>query len=123
MLMRINMTGKNYTKAGTIRAEISSAKLAYIVGENNSKKGRYENMKILSVEKREEILFIGLLEGKEYKGLINPSVLGGIDSYTEEAIEIETITTFFELNGEKYYTIVGTDKSGKIVYTEIQENK
>ena len=123
MLMRINMTGKNYTKAGTIRAEISSAKLAYIVGENNLKKGRYENMKILSVEKREEILFIGLLEGKEYKGLINPSVLGGIDSYTEEAIEIETITTFFELNGEKYYTIVGTDKSGKIVYTEIQENK
>lgn len=121
--MRINMTGKNYTKAGTIRAEISSAKLAYIVGENNLKKGRYENMKILSVEKREEILFIGLIEGKEYKGLINPSVLGGIDAYTEEAIKIETTTTFFELNGEKYYTIVGTDKSGKIVYTEIQENK
>lgn len=50
-------------------------------------------------------------------------MLGGIDGYTEEAIEIETTTTFFELNGEKYYTVVGTDKKGKIVYTEIQENK
>lgn len=80
-------------------------------------------MKILSVEKREEILFIGLLEGKEYKGLISPAWLGGENSYTEKEIEIETITTFFELNGEKYYTIVGTDKSGEIVYTDIQENK
>lgn len=80
-------------------------------------------MKILSVEKREETLFLGLLEGKEYKGLISPSWLGGGDSHTEKEIEIETITTFFELNGEKYYTIVGTDKSDKIVYTDIQENK
>lgn len=79
-------------------------------------------MKILNVEKRKETLYIGLVEGKEYKGLISPAWLGGEDSYTEKEIEIETITTFFELNGEKYYTIVGTDMNGEIVYTDIQEN-
>ena len=79
-------------------------------------------MKILSVEKRKEILFIGLIKGEEYKGLISPTLLGGEDSYTEKEIEIETITTFFELNGEKYYTIVGTDMNGEIVYTDIQDN-
>lgn len=79
-------------------------------------------MKVLNVERRNEILFIGLVEGKEYKGLISPSYLGGADSYTEKEIEIETTTTLFELNGKKYYTIVGTDMNGEIVYTDIQEN-
>lgn len=79
-------------------------------------------MEILNVEKRKETLYIGLVEGNEYKGLISPSCLGGADSYTEKEVEIETITTFFELNGKKYYTVVGTNKSGEIVYTDIQEN-
>lgn len=80
-------------------------------------------MKILDVEKRKETLYSGTVEGKEYKGLISPASFGGIDSHTDKAIEIDVTVTLFELNGEKYYTVVGTDVNGEIVYTDIQENK
>ena len=80
-------------------------------------------MKILDVEKRRETLYSGTVEGKEYKGLISPASLGGIDSHTDKAIEIDVTVTLFELNGEKYYTVIGTDVNGEIVYTDIQENK
>ena len=80
-------------------------------------------MEILDVEKRKETLYSGTVEGKEYKGLISPASLGGIDSHTDKAIEIDVTVTLFELNGEKYYTVVGTDVNGEIVYTDIQENK
>lgn len=79
-------------------------------------------MEILDVEKRKETLYSGIVEGKEYKGLISPSYLSA-DSHTDKAIEIDVTVTLFELNGEKYYTVVGTDVNGEIVYTEIQENK
>lgn len=80
-------------------------------------------MKILDVEKRKETLYSGIVEGKEYEGLISPVSLGGIDSHTDKAVEIDVTVTLFELNGEKYYTVVGTDVNGEIVYTDIQENK
>lgn len=79
-------------------------------------------MKILDVEKRKETLYIGLVEGKEYEGLISPSCLSA-DSYIEKTIEIDTIVELFELNGKKYYSIIGKDVNGEIVYTDIQENK
>jgi hypothetical protein len=80
-------------------------------------------MKILDVEKRKETLYIGLVEGKEYEGLISPASLGGIDSHIDKTVEIDVTVTLFELNGEKYYTVIGTDVNGEIVYTDIQENK
>lgn len=80
-------------------------------------------MEILDVEKRKETLYSGTVEGKEYKGLISPASLGGIDSHTDKAIEIDVTVVFFELNGGKYYAILGRDVNGEIVYTDIQENK
>lgn len=78
-------------------------------------------MKVLNVEKRRETLYIGLVEGKEYEGLVSPSYLSA-DSYIEKTIEIDTIVELFELNGEKYYSVIGKDENGDIVYTDIQEN-
>lgn len=83
-------------------------------------------MKILDVEKRRETLYSGTVEGKEgkeYKGLISPASFGGIDSHTDKTTEIDVTVTLFELNGEKYYTVIGTDVNGEVVYTDIQENK
>ena len=79
-------------------------------------------MKVLNVEKRRETLYIGLVEGNEYEGLVSPSYLSA-DSYIEKTIEIDTIVELFELNGEKYYSVIGKDENGDIVYTDIQENK
>lgn len=80
-------------------------------------------MKILDVEKGKETLYSGTVECKEYKGLISPASLGGIDSHTDKTVEIDVTVTLFELNGEKYYTVIGTDVNGEVVYTDIQENK
>lgn len=80
-------------------------------------------MKILDVEKRKETLYSGTVESKEYKGLISPASFGGIDSHTDKTTEIDVTVTLFELNGEKYYTVIGTDVNGEVVYTDIQENK
>lgn len=79
-------------------------------------------MEILDVEKRKETLYSGTVEGKEYKGLVSPSYLSA-DSHTDKAIEIDVTVVLFELNGGKYYAILGRDVNGEIVYTDIQENK
>ena len=80
-------------------------------------------MKILNVENRKGTLYCGTVEGEEYKGLVSPASLGGIDSHTDKTTEIDVTVTLFELNGEKYYTVIGTDVNGEVVYTDIQENK
>lgn len=49
--------------------------------------------------------------------------LCGIDSHTDKTVEIDVTVTLFELNGKKYYTVIGTDVNDEIVYTDIQENK
>ena len=79
-------------------------------------------MKILNVEKRKDILYEGFIEGEYYKGLINPILLGTFDCYNIKAIDIEVTLTLFEIRGKKYYTIIGTNLEGSIVYEDIQEN-
>lgn len=76
-------------------------------------------MKIYSVDKSENTLYVGLIEGKEYKGFIHPSVLGGIDSSVEQEIKVNVTTVYFEIHETKYYISAASDDKGNIVYTEI----
>mgnify|MGYP004526389851 CR=1 FL=1 len=78
-------------------------------------------MKIYSVDKSENTVYVGLIEGKEYKGFIHPSVLGGIDSSVEQEIKVNVTTVYFEVHTIKYYISIAFDEKGNIVYTEIDK--
>lgn len=76
-------------------------------------------MKIYSVDKSENTVYVGLIEGKEYKGFIHPSVLGGIDSSVEQEIKVNVTTVYFEVHATRYYISIAFDDKGNVVYSEI----
>lgn len=78
-------------------------------------------MKICSVNKQENTLYVGLVEGKEYKGFIHPSILGGIDSSVEQEIKVNVTTVYFKILTITYYISIAFDKKDNVVYTEIDK--
>lgn len=78
-------------------------------------------MKICSVNKQENTLYVGLVEGKEYKGFIHPSILGGIDSSVEQEIKVNVTTVYFEILTIRYYILIASDEKDNVVYTEIDK--
>ena len=78
-------------------------------------------MKICSVNKQENTLYVGLVEGKEYKGFIHPSILGGIDSSVEQEIKVNVTTVYFKIITITYSILIGFYEKYKFVYTEIDK--
>lgn len=78
-------------------------------------------MKICSVNKQENTLYVGLVEGKEYKGFIHPSILGGIDSSVEQEIKVNVTTVYFKILTITYYISIAFDEKDNVVYTEIDK--
>lgn len=78
-------------------------------------------MKICSVNKQEDTLYVGLVEGKEYKGFIHPSILGGIDSSVEQEIKVNVTTVYFKILTITYYILIASDEKDNVVYTEIDK--
>lgn len=81
-----------------------------------------EKLEVNRTFKGKEILYIGLVAGKEYKGLgISPYELGGADSFLEKTIEVTTYSEVINVNDILYYNVIAVDKSGNIVYTEFSK--
>lgn len=78
-------------------------------------------MKIRSINKQENTLYVGLVEGEDYKGFIHPSILGGIDSSLEQEIKVNVTTIYFEIRTIRYYISIASNREGNIVYTEIDK--
>ena len=57
------------------------------------KKYTYSRASILNTD-----IDIEKIEGKEYKGFIHPSILGGIDSSLEQEIKVNVTTIYFEIH-------------------------
>lgn len=79
-------------------------------------------MKVKQTYITKDILYVGLVEGKDYKAIgISPSHVGGIDSFLEEEIEVTVINQVIEIDNILYNNIVALDKNNSIAYTEISK--
>lgn len=79
-------------------------------------------MKIKSNSVSKDILYIGTVEGEEYKALgTPPCVIGGIDSTLEQEIEVTKIIEFIQIGDIIYASTIALDKDNNIVYTDIYE--
>lgn len=79
-------------------------------------------MKVKRTYITKDILYIGLVEGKDYKAIgISPYTVAGFDSSLDEQIKVTVINQVIEIDNILYDNIIALDKNNNIVYTELSK--
>lgn len=78
-------------------------------------------MRVLEVEKYKEFLYIGTLNGEEYRKVGIAPIQLNSDFFLKEKIEVTVVNTFFEIDEKIYYTTVALDSNNNIVLQDMRK--